>query len=309
MKSQVAPTPIVGSSDDVATVHGEQVTVPGLSRVLAEVAEQGYSVIHGWLDGERLQRLERDLRRDIDPIRELLPPDRRTVRAHNLLAKTRCVDDLICDPRLLAVVQGVLGKHIQLSIAVMFDLLPGARAQGLHQDDGLWPAPRPHPPFVCNTVIAVEDFTAENGATVVVPGSHKWHDQPVRQPPDVETVQLTMPAGSMAIWNGALWHGGGGNRTANRTRRAVNLNYNLSWLRQQENQYIGVPRSELPKMPLRLQRLLGYQHGVAIAGAGMVDLRDPLDMLDLVSFGYDINDARFPPLGRPRETGGGSTRA
>ncbi len=157
--------------------------------------------------------------------------------------------------------------------------------------------PRPHPPFVCNTVIAVEDFSALNGATSLVPGSHRWHDQAVRQPPDVNTIKLEMRAGSIAVWDGAIWHGGGENRSRDQTRRAVNLNYNLSWLRQQENQYIGVPRSEVMRMPKRLQRLIGYHRGISVAGAGMVDLRDPLEMMDRIHFGYDINAPDMPRIG------------
>ena len=243
------------NTSDTATVFGEEIDVPGLSGWLTDLEERGFAVIPNWLDEERVTKLREDLRREVNPIREFMPPENKTVRAHNLLGKTRCVDDLICDPRLVAIVQGVLGPHIQVSVVVMFDLLPGASAQGLHQDDGLWPIPRPHPPLVVNSVIAVDEFTKENGATVLVPESHKWHDQKVRQPPDVDTIQLAMKPGTMLIWSGALWHGGGANRT-NESRLAVDINFNLSYLRQQENQYIGVPREELPKMPEQLRRLI-----------------------------------------------------
>ena len=274
-----------------------EVEVPGLSGWLADIDAQGYLMIPDWISADRVARLGKDLRREVNPIRELMPPDKTTVRAHNLLGKTRCVDDLVCDPRLLALSQGVLGDKIQVSVVAMFDLLPGAKAQGLHQDDGLWPLPRPHPPFVVNVVIAVEDFTTENGATMLVPGSHKWHDQQVRQPPDVEPVQVEMRAGSLLAWTGAMWHGGGANTTQDQSRLGVDINFNLAYLRQQENQYIGVPREEVAKMPKRLQRVLGYQHGVSFVGPGMVDLRDPLEMMDRVHFGYDVNDPRMPTIG------------
>ena len=264
---------------------------------LTEIEEQGYTVIPNWLGEDRLAQLREDLIRDVNPIRELMPPDETTVRAHNLLGKTRCVDDLVCDERLLALVHGVLGEHVQVSVVAMFDLLPGAKAQALHQDDGLWPMPRPHPPFVANAVIAVDPFTVENGATMLVPGSHKWHSRPVVQPPKVTPVQVEMEAGSMLLWTGALWHGGGENRSANQSRLAVNINFNLSYLRQQENQFIGVPRGELAKMPEALRRLIGYQHGLHHVGPGMVDLRDPLAMLDKVEFGYDVNAEGMPRIG------------
>ena len=281
--------------EDAVDVYGERFVLPELKGWLHAIEKQGYVVIPDWLDAERTRRLRDDLRRDVNPVRETLPPDRTTVRAHNLLAKTRCVDDLINDPRMLALVQGVLKDRAQVSAAVLFDLLPGAAAQGLHQDDTLWPIPRPHRAFLFNTVIAVEDFTKANGATHLVPGSHLWHDQPVRQPPEVETVQIEMKAGSLVGWTGAMWHGGGAN-TTQESRMAVNLNFNLAFLRQQENQYIGVPREEVAKMPRRLQRVLGYQGGYGAAGPGMVDLRDPLIMLDKVRYGYDVNAPDMPRM-------------
>ncbi len=277
-------------------VFGEEVVVPSLDDALHNISEVGYAVFPNWLSEQRVAKLRGDLVNEVRPIVELMPPDKTTVRAHNLLGKTRCVDDLVCDPRLLAVVHGMLGPHVQVSVVAMFDLLPGAKAQGLHQDDGLWPIPRPHPPFVANAVIAVDDFTVENGATTLVPESHKWHDRPVQQPPHVDPIQVEMPAGSMLIWTGALWHGGGANQS-DRSRLAIDINFNLSYLRQQENQFIGIPRDQLPKMPERLRKLVGYQHGLNFVGPGMVDLRDPLKMLDEVDFGYNVNDERFPQIG------------
>ena len=277
-------------------MFGEEIVLPGLDDALQHISDVGYVVFPNWLTSERVKRLKDDLVREVNPIREFMPPDKTTVRAHNLLGKTRCVDDLVCDPRMLAVVQGMLGPFVQVSVVAMFDLLPGAKAQGLHQDDGLWPIPRPHPPFVANAVIAVDDFTIENGATMLVPESHKWHDTAVKQPPDIEPVQVEMESGSMLIWTGALWHGGGENKSDS-SRLAIDINFNLSYLRQQENQFIGIPRDQLPRMPEKLRRLVGYQHGLNFVGPGMVDLRDPLKMLDEVSFGYNVNDERFPPIG------------
>ena len=286
----------MSTNPDTANVFGEEICVPGLDGWVASINENGYTLIPNWLSEERVERLGEDLRREVNPIRELMPPDFTTVRAHNLLAKTRCVDDLVCDPRLVALAQGVLGPNIQVSVVAMFDLLPGAKAQGLHQDDGLWPIPRPHPPFVVNTVIAVDEFTQENGATHLVPKSHLWHNTPVKQPPEVTPIQVEMKPGSMLIWSGALWHGGGANNTS-QSRLAIDINFNLSYLAQQENQFIGVPRSEVEKMPERLQRLIGYKFGLIHVGPGMVDLRDPLLMKDRVSYQYDVNADDVPNIG------------
>ena len=286
----------MSTNPDTANVFGEEICVPGLGGWLSSISKNGYVLIPNWLPEERVGKLAADLRREVNPIRELMPPDFTTVRAHNLLAKTRCVDDLVCDSRLVALVQGVLGPYIQVSVVAMFDLLPGAKAQGLHQDDGLWPIPRPHPPFVVNAVIAVDEFTKENGATHLVPKSHLWHDRPVKQSPEVTPIQVEMKPGTMLIWSGALWHGGGANNT-DQSRLAIDINFNLSYLAQQENQFIGVPRSEVKKMPEHLQRLIGYKFGLIHVGPGMVDLRDPLVMKDQVSFQYDVNSDEMPSIG------------
>ena len=286
----------MSTNPDRANVFGEEIHVPGLDGWVSSINEDGYALIPNWLSDERVDKLGGDLRREVNPIRELMPPDFTTVRAHNLLAKTRCVDDLVCDPRLVALAQGVLGPNIQVSVVAMFDLLPGAKAQGLHQDDGLWPIPRPHPPFVVNTVIAVDEFTLENGATHLVPKSHLWHGTPVKQPPEVTPIQVEMKPGSMLIWSGALWHGGGANHT-DQSRLAIDINFNLSYLAQQENQFIGVPRSEVKKMPEHLQRLIGYKFGLIHVDPGMVDLRDPLFMKDHVKFQYNVNGAAMPNIG------------
>ena len=148
---------------------------------------------------------------------------------------------------------------------------PGTDPQGFHQDDGHYPLPRPRPTFIANTLIALDDFTKENGATRLVPFSHNW-TAPVRQ--DVEYEYSEMEAGSLLVFDGALWHSGGGNRTSEMRRRSININFNLSWLRQQENQYLGLSRETWLSLPEKLQRLLGLQRVNYLYGG--VDYTDPL---------------------------------
>ena len=147
----------------------------------------------------------------------------------------------------------------------------GVAPQGLHQDDGHYPLPRPRQPLIANPLIALDDFTQANGATRLVPGSHLSTD-PID--PDAEVIFAEMPAGSLLVFDGALWHAGGGNRTRDQRRRSINLNFNLSWLRQQENQYVGIPRETWLALPERLQRLLGFQKVNFLYGS--VDYTDPL---------------------------------
>ncbi|MEQ9450195.1 MAG: phytanoyl-CoA dioxygenase family protein [Pseudomonadales bacterium] len=267
--------------------EGIELTAPEaelVARAVADVAAQGYAIVENFLDSRQLEQTQQALA----PIFEqtttrTLPASGsgtsrtgyrgvQAVHVHNLFAKTRAVDQLAIDNRLLKILEGVLGPLFQLSVATAMCPEPGVDPQGFHQDDGHYPLPRPRPPFIANTLIALDDFTQANGATRVVPGSHNWTH------PVVQTTEFSyaeMPAGSLLVFDGALWHAGGGNTTRAQRRRSINLNFNLSWLRQQENQYIGIPRERWLAMPERLQRLLGLQKVNFLYGS--VDYTDPLE--------------------------------
>jgi ectoine hydroxylase-related dioxygenase (phytanoyl-CoA dioxygenase family) len=241
---------------------------------VAEIEEQGYTIVPEFISAEEVTSIRRafDTEVPITEMRAIGTDTGKTFRAHNLLAKTRAVDYLFLDPRLRALVEGVLGKFVQINVTTLFNLMPGETKQLLHQDDGLWPIPRPHPHFVCNALIALDDFDVENGATHIVPYSHKWHDRPVDQ--DVETLQITMRSGTMLMWAGSLWHGGGANTSEDRERLGFFMSHSVGYLRPQENQLISVPREVAKEMPKKLQRLLGYNR----FGLG-VDGRDPIDVM------------------------------
>ena len=249
-----------------------------IERCVENVHDKGFVILPDFLGVERLEQM----RVGLEPIFALTGnrivdgtkrgwPGTQTVHIPNLYAKTRAIDEVSIDPVLLSIVEGVLGKSFQMSVAVAMCPGPGCDRQGLHQDDSHYPIPRPHPPLVANTLIALDDFTVENGATMLVPSSHKWERS---LNPDEPTIQVEMKAGSLLVWDGALWHAGGANKTSNEIRRSVNLNFNVSWLRQQENLYLGVPRSVISAMPDLLQRLLGYNRVNHLCGG--VDYQDPL---------------------------------
>lgn len=249
-----------------------------VDRAVADVERNGFAIVEGFLSPERLERT----RREMEPIFEMTThrdatgkgrySGIQTVHVHNLFAKTRAADDIAIDPVLLMIIEGVLGELFQLSVATAMCPDPGVDPQGLHQDDGHYPLPRPRTPFIANTLIALDDFTRENGATRIVAGSHRW-TKPIEQ--NVDTSYALMKAGSLLVFDGALWHSGGGNTTQQTRRRSINLNFNLSWLRQQENQYVGIPRDIWLEMPERLQRLLGFQKVNFLYGG--VDYMDPLE--------------------------------
>jgi ectoine hydroxylase-related dioxygenase (phytanoyl-CoA dioxygenase family) len=193
----------------------------------------------------------------------------KTQRVYALFAKTRAFDGPATHPLLLGVLDRVLG-HYQLSAPTGIQIGPGEKAQILHRDDSIYPLPPDHRNVVVNTMWALDDFTEANGATRLVPGSHRWTD---RQPgPDDEVVQAVMSAGTVLFYGGKIWHGGGAN-TTERPRLGVILEYAAAWLRPQENHILAVPREVVAELPERLQELLGYN--IYPPFVGYVDGRHP----------------------------------
>jgi ectoine hydroxylase-related dioxygenase (phytanoyl-CoA dioxygenase family) len=195
----------------------------------------------------------------------------RTRRVHNILAKTRAVDPLVAHPAVLELLRGTLIQP-QVSIVNAIEIHPGETAQFLHQDDVIFPIARPHPPLIVNTMWALTEFTAENGATHLVPRSQdatELDENPL-------TVTAEMEPGSVLVWNGGLFHGGGANH-AQRPRLGLNVNYNCPWLRQQENQYLAIPREVAASLSDEFLRLVGYDAHIDIYG--LVDHRHPLSVL------------------------------
>ncbi len=220
----------------------------------------------------RLDELEREL--------GVTPADngfegRSTVRIYNLLAHGELFEAIPVDPAVLPIVEGVLDTGCLVSSLSSIAIGPGETAQPIHADDQVMPLARPHVPTVCNTMWALTDFTEANGATRIVPGSHLWDHAP-DYGTHYDSVPAEMPAGSVLIWHGSLWHGGGANRTDER-RYGVAMNYCAGWIRQQENQQLGLPLDVVAGFTPRLAELCGfgtYQHLI-----GHIDKQTPAQRL------------------------------
>lgn len=193
--------------------------------------------------------------------------------------------EILPHPVYLAVCDGVLGPscaRYQLNTAHVLDRGPGSERQYLHRDEAVWiHLPQPHPEIQLASVIALVDFTAENGATCVAPGSHRWPAD--RVPTDDDLVPAAMRAGSAVIYLGSTIHAGGANTTSTTRRRGMHVSYCLGWLRTEENQYLAVPLDAVRRMPTRSQELLGFSvHDAIAAGGGYlgaVELQDPVALL------------------------------
>jgi ectoine hydroxylase-related dioxygenase (phytanoyl-CoA dioxygenase family) len=246
-----------------------------VDEVVAALERDGYAIVEGMLSPEEARAKRAELTR----ILASTPTGRNdfegfaTRRIYALCAKTRAFDEPAIDPLLLGVLDRVLGSY-QLSAPVGIEIGPDETAQNLHRDDGIYPIPHPHAEFVVNTMWALDDFTEANGATHLVPASHRWTERPG---PETPTLRATMTAGSVMFFLGSLFHGGGANSTE-RPRLGVILEYCAGWLRQQENHVIAVPRETVRALPRRLQELLGYN--IAPPFIGYVDGRHPLKYLE-----------------------------
>ena len=128
----------------------------------------------------------------------------------------------------------------------------------------------------CNTIWAISDFTEANGATRVVVGSNHGPDR--QRLGQEDTVGAAMRAGSVVLYTGSVYHGGGANTTDDQTRVGVNITYNLGWLRQEENQFLAVSRECAATLDEDLLRLMGYQRGAYALGY-IDDLRDPISVV------------------------------
>jgi ectoine hydroxylase-related dioxygenase (phytanoyl-CoA dioxygenase family) len=238
----------------IATVPAATATGPEVAR---RMLQDGYVVVAGLMPPDDLAAARADLERVLraTPTGRNAFEGHATQRIYALFAKTRTFDRAATHPLLLEVLDQVLG-HYQLSAPVGIRIGPGEQAQMLHRDDAIYPLPQPCPPVVVNTMWPLDEFTAANGATRLVAGSHRW--EPGRQPSgDDPVLTATMAPGSAMFYLGSLWHGGGANSTA-APRLGVILEYAAGWLRPQENHCLAVPRAVARQLPERLQELLGY---------------------------------------------------
>ncbi len=247
-----------------------------MAPALEQLRRNGYVILERHLDPSRLESIRAEFAR----LHAGLPTGTSqfggyaTQRLYNLVARTRVLDDLYLDPSLLALIEAHLDDQIQLSVASTVNLLPGQSAQDFHRDDGYYPLPRPHQPLSVNSMWAIDDFTAANGATLLIPRSHLNAD--LEPAADAEIVHAEMPAGSVMVWDGSLFHAGGANTTA-AARLGITVIYCRAWLRQQENQFLGVPPALAKTLSRPLQKLIGYW--VANNFLGYVNEASPSEFL------------------------------
>jgi ectoine hydroxylase-related dioxygenase (phytanoyl-CoA dioxygenase family) len=241
-----------------------------------ELDRVGYAVVPDVLTQDEID----EVRHTLDPHLDHGPRGRNpfegyaTQRVYCLVAKSRAFDRMILDPAVLDVTERALGPNFLLTATLAIDLHPGQAAQDFHYDDIFYRVPRPRPPISISTMWAIDEFTADNGATLIYPGSHRWGDD--RPNPLPEVVTATMPAGSMLIYAGTLVHAGGAN-IADSCRLGISIQYCAAWGRQQENFMMAIGIDGARDLDPRLQELIGYS--IHPPFMGMVDGRHPRKLL------------------------------
>ena len=251
-----------------------------LNAHLERLERDGYTVLADAIEPALIDALAADLCRlqaelQVRPATNLFEGVH-TLRIYNLLALGALYQAVPVHQSLLPLVERVLDRGCLVSSLSSISIGPGESAQPLHADDQLIPLPRPHVPIICNTMWALTDFTAENGATRLVPRSHKGAAAPGPFAP-CDTIAAEMKRGSVLIFNGSLWHGGGPNLT-DAPRLGLAMNYCAGWMRQQENQQLGIPIAVARSFAPRLRKLVGF--GLYKNLIGHIDKCSPVDLLD-----------------------------
>jgi ectoine hydroxylase-related dioxygenase (phytanoyl-CoA dioxygenase family) len=234
------------------------------------LGRDGYTIVEDYLDEDRIAAFRAALAPYLGAHRGRNPFEGETTeRVYTLVARGKVFEDIAADPRLLALLDAFLRPGYLLSASHAICIHPGEVAQALHTDDSFYPIPRPRPAISMSVIGAVDAFTAENGGTVIIPGSHVWGSDEVaavrdalqagrRHPPAEGMFSLEMPAGAIALFQGTLVHGAGAN-VGDTSRLAFTNQYCEPWCRTQENFYLGVPREMIREMSPQLQSLLGYE--------------------------------------------------
>lgn len=243
--------------------------------VLAAIERDGYAILDRVIEPELVAALAHTLHRleaqlDVAP-RGTAAEGHATKRIYNLLARDPIFVRMPIHPVVLPIVETLLDRGCLLSGMTSIDIGPGEDPQPMHGDDVVMSRhlQRPHAPMMVTSMWALTDFTATNGGTWYVPGSHRWAEVPGPRgeiPPGTEVRRLEMAAGSVMVFHGSLWHGGGANTTDDDWRLGVNVQYCPGFVRQQQNPYFSIPAEVAAAFPDRLLELLGYRLYKGIMG-------------------------------------------
>lgn len=267
--------------------------------VLTIIERDGGVIIEDFLSPEAIAELKADLLPKLDA--KSTGGDAfagaQTKRMSALFAHSRRVADIVTHPLYLPVAEALINRPvvygageqrrelypgIRIGATQLIQIGPGQGAQPLHRDDMafLWRHPAYGREARLQVMLAISDFTAENGGTLVIPGSHTWDDE--RVPQMSEARPTVMKSGSALLFVGSCYHAGGTNRTTDQLRTGLTIAIDAANVRQEENMYLALPRDVVASYPETIQRLLGWSSGVNHMGWVEVDgqMADPITLLN-----------------------------
>ncbi len=244
----------------------------GVQAVLEVLDRDGAVIVRDFLDPDTHQRFSDDMIRhaaghhagsvaENAAVREFW--GEHTTRFTRLARRSAAFADILTDSFYLGVADQVLlpmASDYWMNTGQMMIIGPGETAQWLHRDADNWPTLCSPNGFevTLSCLFAISEFTAEVGATRVVPGSHRWDDYQ-RQAEPHEVCQAVMPAGAGMIYTGRVLHSGGANTTADQFRYGMHLSYVLGWLTPEEASPLGADWADVQHLSERAQRLLGWR--------------------------------------------------
>ncbi len=234
--------------------------------VITALKRDGAAVLTNQIASEVADAVLAELRTPFDEVGKCDESDFNgytTLRVSGVLAISPTSAELVAHPRVMEVADKILLAHCinyRIGSLTAVEIHPGETDQSLHPDDGIYPVRMPGMELQISAMWALGDFTEENGATRVALGSHL--DSNITNTAETQyqddIVQAVMPKGSVLFYLGTTWHGGGANRS-DKPRAGLINTYALGWLRQEENQYLNVPREIAEKHSETIRKLMGYQ--------------------------------------------------
>lgn len=255
--------------------HG--VDADHVASLIATVNEDGFVIIPDMISEEVIERVRSESKPFLEHRGRNEFEGHKTRRIYSVIEKTFSCNPLVEHPLVMALLDQLLMPNYLLSQLQVIDVLPGEVRQPLHHDDGFYPIPRPRKAFGAALIWALDDFTADNGATLVYPKSHLWGNVPSGDIDVSKMVPAVMPAGSAVFFLGTLWHCAGTNGT-DRSRLAATTQYCEPWARQQENYSLAISRDRAKQCSDTVQSLLGYS--MQFPFIGFVNGRDPKRLLE-----------------------------
>lgn len=235
--------------------------VPDTAFYCDQLKTAGYCIIRGATPAKLIEKLAEDLAPDFEatPLSQGPFYGHTTRRFHGLLRRSRLMGRFVLDPLVLAIVEHFLKPWcdtIQLNLTQAIEIEPGGHAQPPHRDQDMWPIHTPGVEYMVNVMWPFTPYRAENGATLIWPGSHTRQDEIVIAPE--EAIAATMEPGDALLFLGSTLHAGGANQTQT-SRRGMIVSYSLGWLKPYELPWLAYPTDVARSLPRELMALAGYR--------------------------------------------------